>query len=193
MFLKRLFRIFVEGTLVFVPFVITVYVIYSVFQALDRFFGFSTPGIGFLLTLGIIFVLGLLSSFFFTQRVIQWFESLVVKLPIIKVLYVAVKDVLKAVMGQQKGFDKPVLVEIMEGSNFFCVGFLTSEEVTQFGLTGYVAVYFPQSYNIAGNLVLMPAHRVQFLNIEPKAAISFTISGGISLGDSLKKLDQREP
>ena len=48
------------------------------------------------------------------------------------------------------------------------------------GMDGYVAVYFPQSYNVAGNLIVCPADQVRRLDVESSDLMAFIVSGGVT-------------
>jgi len=61
------------------------------------------------------------------------------------------------------------------------VGFITQEELNEFGLQDYVAVYVPQSYAFAGNLYFVKKERVRVLSdISSSDAMKFAISGGVT-------------
>ena len=53
-----------------------------------------------------------------------------------------------------------------------------------FGRQVHVAVYFPQSYNFAGNLLVFPKDQVQALDAESSEVMAFIVSGGVSGGTS---------
>jgi uncharacterized membrane protein len=105
-------------------------------------------------------------------------------LPLVKLLYSAIKDMIEAFAGEKKSFDKPVIVTVMPGGTAKVVGFVTQEGLENFGLSDYVAVYLPQSYNFAGNVLLFPKESVKPLSIESSQAMAFIVSGGISKGSS---------
>lgn len=60
------------------------------------------------------------------------------------------------------------------------MGFVTRETVANLGLADYVAVYLPQSYNFAGNVLLFPKDAVQPLDINGSEAMTFIVSGGVA-------------
>ena len=65
--------------------------------------------------------------------------------------------------------------------NIQVVGFLTRESLEHLGLSDRVAVYLPQSYNFAGNLVVVPREQVTPLNVESGDIMAFILSGGITV------------
>jgi uncharacterized membrane protein len=101
--------------------------------------------------------------------------------PGIKFIYTTVKDFFEAFAGEKKKFNKPVLANI-DDNDVWRVGFLTQEDMHDFGLDEYVAVYIPMSYSIAGNVYLIPASRIKRIDtqITSGEAMKFAISGGVT-------------
>ncbi len=95
-------------------------------------------------------------------------------------LYNSIRDLVEAFAGEKKKFDKPVLVTLGPGCNAKVVGFMTRESLDNLGLKDHVAVYFPQSYNFAGNVLLFPKEEVKPLDIESSEAMTFIVSGGVA-------------
>ena len=60
------------------------------------------------------------------------------------------------------------------------VGFVTQESLGRLGLPGYAAVYFPQSYNFAGNLVVFPSSLLEPLDAASADVMAFIVSGGVT-------------
>ena len=85
--------------------------------------------------------------------------------------------------GNKRKFDKAVLVAI-EAPDIWRIGFVTQEELTEFGLNEYVAVYVPQSYAFAGHLYFVKKDRVRIVtDIGSADAMKFAISGGVTTID----------
>jgi len=62
------------------------------------------------------------------------------------------------------------------------VGFVTEESLGEWGLKDEVAVYLPQSYNFAGNMVVVPKERVTPIEAEGSEVLTFVLSGGVAGG-----------
>ena len=107
-------------------------------------------------------------------------EKLFTRTPFIKLVYTSIKDLIEAFMGEKKRFDQPVLVTLMPGSQTKAIGFVTRKNLEMFNLADHVAVYFPQSYNFAGNLLVFPRDQVQALSAESSEVMAFVVSGGVS-------------
>jgi len=60
------------------------------------------------------------------------------------------------------------------------VGFLTKESLDGLGIAGHVAVYLPQSYNFAGQLLVVPADRITPLDAPSAEVMAFVVSGGVT-------------
>jgi len=114
-------------------------------------------------------------------------EKVFTGLPLVKLLYSAAKDMIEAFAGDKKSFDKPVIATIAPGGAAKVVGFVTRDSLDNLGLEDHVAVYMPQSYNFAGNVLLFPKEAVTPLDIESSQAMAFVVSGGVSCGSFLRK------
>ena len=77
-------------------------------------------------------------------------------------------------------FNHPVTFQLSPGNDIRALGFITRESLSRLGLPGHVAVYLPQSYNVAGNLLLVPAERVEAVHAPTSEIVTFLVSGGIS-------------
>ena len=176
--MRLLVRYFFRGLLVFVPAVLTVAIVVFVFRKVDAWMGLPIPGVGFAATIAIIVVTGALASNFVTRRIFELVEALFRRLPFVKLLYSAIRDVTDAFVGERKGFDRPVTVTLDEANGIRVVGFLTRDSLAEVGLPELVAVYLPQSYNFAGMMVLVPRRLVTPLGVKGADAMAFVVSGG---------------
>lgn len=192
---RKLFQYFLQGLLVTAPLAITMYFIYWVVTGIDDLLPIFTTvvegrvkvqnfGLGFLIIIASICLIGYLSTFFIQSRIFNIFDHWLEKTPGIKFIYSTVKDFFEAFAGEKKKFNRPVLANI-DDNDVWRVGFLTSDDVSDLGLTEYVAVYVPMSYSIAGNVYLIPASRIKSLDshLTPTEAMKFAISGGVTKVD----------
>jgi uncharacterized membrane protein len=177
---KRLLNYFVQGLLLLAPLAITVFVCWQTFVTIDGWLGLPIRGAGFLVTIALVTVFGFLAGGFLTRRFVGLLEQIMQRLPLVRLLYSSTKDLLNAFVGDKRRFDKPVIVELMPGSNAQAFGFVTQESLDHLGLPGHLAVYFPQSYNFAGSLVVFPAAQVRRLSAESSAVMAFIVSGGVT-------------
>lgn len=178
--MKKLTKYFFEGLLFLVPVIATVYVLYIVFMKIDRIFRFEIPGIGFIITIITVTVIGFIASNFLTKGLVRVADNTLSRLPLIRMIYTSVKDLIGAFVGEKKSFNKPVLVALSPDSSVQVIGFVTRESLDFLGQTGKAAVYLPQSYNFAGNLIIVPKEQITPLQIESGTVMAFIVSGGIA-------------
>jgi uncharacterized membrane protein len=182
--MKRITKYFLRGLLIFVPIVVTISVIFWAFTGLDKIFrGFlriPIPGLGILATISVIFLIGFFASNFVGRKLFGLVEKVFTKVPLLKLLYGSIKDIVEAFAGEKKKFDKPVVVSLAGRDGPKVAGFITSESLEKFGLDDYAAVYLPQSYNFAGNVLIFKKDSIQSLDIDSAKAMSFIVSGGVS-------------
>ncbi|HXE57938.1 MAG TPA: DUF502 domain-containing protein [Gemmatimonadales bacterium] len=173
-------RYFLNGLLFVTPIALTFYVCWRLFRFIDGWLRLPVPGAGFLLTVVFITLVGFLASNLIARSAFAWLERLLTRLPFVRMLYTSIRDVLGAVVGEKRRFDKPVLVTLVPGSEAKALGFLTQDALDGLGIPGHVAVYLPQSYNFAGQTLIFPAERVQPLEANSGAVMAFIVSGGVT-------------
>jgi uncharacterized membrane protein len=183
---KRLANYFLNGLLFMVPIVVTLYVVYILFVKIDGLLkiplpGFGIiPGVGFLATILIITLTGFLVSNFLTKKLLLLFDRFMSRLPLVKLLYGSIKDLLNAFAGEKKSFNCPVLARLGSDSNAYVLGFVTCDSLEKFGLSEYISVYVPQSYNFAGQLLVFPRDQVRPLDTASSELMTFIVSGGVA-------------
>ena len=181
--MKKLTNYFLKGLLIFVPAVLTALAIFYVFTQLDgllgKFFKITIPGLGLVLTVVIITVVGFFASNFVGKRLFAFLDATFKKLPLVKLLYSALKDMTEAFAGEKKAFDKPAIVELTPNGPK-AIGFITQQSLEFLGMADHVSVYFPQSYNFAGSVLIFAADQVKPLDVDSSDAMAFIVSGGVS-------------
>jgi len=178
--MRRLINYFLRGLVLVAPLAITIYVCWIVFVRIDGWLGLTVPGLGFVITIALITLIGFLGSSLLTRGLVAIFDQTLGRLPFVRLLYTSTKDLLNAFVGEKRRFDKPVLVRVSSESEARLVGFVTQESLDRLGLPGYSAVYFPQSYNFAGNLVVFPSSQLQPLDAASADVMAFIVSGGVT-------------
>ena len=173
---------FFEGLFLVVPVAVTIYVVFLVFSFIDGWLNIPVPGIGFILTIGMLVLVGRLASNVFFRGALGSLEKVLTRTPFVKLVYTSLKDLIEAFMGEKKRFDQPVLVTLMPGGYAQAIGFVTRQNLDLLGLEDRVAVYFPQSYNFAGNLLVVPRSQIRPLHADSADIMTFIVSGGVSGG-----------
>lgn len=178
MALKRLIRYFLRGCLVTAPLGATIYIVWVILSTIDRIVPFPIPGLGLLATVALITIIGLFTSNVVGRSVLDLTEGLLQRLPLVKLVYSSIKDLVSAFVGDKRRFDAPVAVRLTGEAKV--LGFVTRDGLSRIGMPDYVAVYFPQSYNFAGYLMLVPRSQVEPLDLPSADVMTFIVSGGVS-------------
>jgi len=190
---KKIFRAginyFFQGLLFIAPISITIWAILATFDFIngilqgyiDEWLGFTIPGLGLILLLIAITLIGLLGSTIFFRPIINYFDLLLARAPLVKIIYTAVKDLVSAFVGQKKRFNEPVLVRISRETDLEKIGFVTSRDLGILGQPNEkVAVYLPHSYAWSGNLFIVPVENIRPIKASPTEVMKFVISAGVT-------------
>ncbi len=176
--MKTLAKNFFQGLIVLVPIVGSIYVVWWILTTLDSLYPLPVPGLGIAVTVVLITLLGALTRNVVGRRVVELIEAAMKRLPLVSIIYTSIRDLLGAFVGDQRSFDKPVMVSVADGVRVF--GFITCDRFDDVRLAGHVAVYLPQSYNFAGNLMIVPSDRVESVDADSAQFMAFIVSGGVA-------------
>src|SRR6185312_4488333 len=180
-FPRILFRLFLQGVIILAPISLTIWTVVAVFNWIDNIlhntlhnlfpslvdidqFGLPRriPGLGFVVFISLALFVGYVSSSFIVSRAMEIADRVLERTPGIKLIYSTIKDFVEAFAGSKRKFDKAVLVSVL-ADDVWQVGFVTQEELQEFDLKEFVAVYVPQSYAFAGHLYFVKRDRVRML------------------------------
>ncbi len=187
--MKVLLKYFFQGLIYIVPISVTLYVIWKVFVMIDGLLPFNVPGLGLLLILIFITVIGVVAQHLISDKLLNIFEGYIRRAPLINVIYTAVKDLMQAFVGNKKSFSKPVLVRFMENSPVRRMGFITNNNFEKLDHScDLITVYIPHSYNISGNMFLVPARFVETLESNSGEVMKYAVSGGVTEIEELRIL-----
>ena len=186
----------ITGLLIWVPLVVTVWVLSFLVDTLDQsllllpvswqprsWIGFHIPGLGVLMTLAVVLATGVLAANIIGQRMVQYWEGLLARIPIFKSLYFSVKQVSDTLFSSSGlAFRKALLVQYpRQGS--WTIAFLTGQpggDVANHLKGDYVSVYVPTTPNpTSGFFLMMPVADVVELDISVDAALKYIISMGV--------------
>ncbi|MBK8495502.1 MAG: DUF502 domain-containing protein [Ferruginibacter sp.] len=189
---KKLLQYFLQGLLILGPVTITAYFIYWAVTGIDSMIPIFTYtdaqgqvrvqnyGIGFVVIIAVLIIIGYFSSFFITSRFLSFFNNLLEKTPGIKHIYGPTRDFFEAFAGDNKKFTRHVLANI-DDNDVWRFGFITREDMHEFGFQDYVTVYIPMAYSVAGNVYVIPRNRVKLIeNISASQTMKFAVSGGVT-------------
>jgi len=191
---KGLTRTFLTGLAAILPIVITLALLWWLGTTAEELLGgllrailpepLYFPGLGLLVTLGVIFGIGVLLRAYVVQWLFAWVEDLMEHIPVVKTIHGVVRDMMSLVSGDlEKQFGDAVLVTL-PGTDYRLVGFVTREDFAglpdELGSEGTIAVYLPMSYQIGGYTLMLPRKQVEPLNLSLEDAMRYTLTAGVS-------------
>lgn len=178
--MKRFIRYFLRGLVVTTPVALTLWVCWWVVSKVDSLVDVGVPGVGIVVTVLGITLVGALASNLLTRGVVGLVDRLLARLPFVRLLYSSTKDLLNAFVGEQRRFNRPVRAQLDQAGKVWTLGFVTAEGAERLGMPGFVAVYLPQAYNFAGNLIIVPSDQVSSIEGDGAEIMAFIVSGGVS-------------
>jgi len=197
-------RYLVAGLLIWVPLLITVWVLNLLVGTLDRsllllpqswqpksWLGFNIPGLGVLLTAVVVLLTGMLAANIIGQRLVQLWEALLNHIPVVKSVYSSVKQVSDTLFSSTgQAFRKALLVQYPRNGSW-TIAFLTGEpggDVVNYLKGDYVSVYVPTTPNpTSGFFLMMPRADVVELDMSVDDALKYIISMGVVPPESRKR------
>ena len=189
-------RYFITGLLIWVPLVITGWVLSMIISTLDQslrlmpaslhpenLVGFAIPGAGAVLTLAMILFTGLLAANFIGQKLVVWWEMLLARIPVVNSVYNSVKQVSDTIFSPNgNAFRKAVLVNFPHQDSW-TIAFLTGQpggDVVNHLVGEHLSVYVPTTPNpTSGFFLMMPASKVIALDMTVDEALKYIISMGV--------------
>jgi uncharacterized membrane protein len=188
-------RYLVAGVLVWLPILVTIWVVSFMLRIMDRtllllpptyrpeaLVGFSLPGVGALFALIVLLLTGLLVTNLIGRRLVVWGEDLLNRIPLVRTVYGGVKSFAESVFSQSNSFRKVVMVEYPR-AGAWSIGFLTAEDVPEISDKmgePHVAVYISAALNAtAGYLVVVPRRQVVELDMSVDEAMKMIITCGV--------------
>lgn len=191
--LARLAGTFFTGLLAVLPILVTLALVMWLIRSAEAVLGgvlgillptgLYLPGMGLLLAIGLIFLVGLGLQGVVFRQVLSWFETAVNRIPLVKTVYGAVRD-LTGLMSNKNGRRlNQVVMVALPNVPIRLVGFITTEAPGKLGLPAAVdevVVYLPFSYQIGGYTLLLPKSYLTPLDMSFEEAMRFVITAGLS-------------
>lgn len=209
---QKLRTYFITGLLVLVPLAITLWVLHAVISTMDQsllllpqkwqpesLFGFKTLGLGTVLTVLIIFITGLLTKNFVGNSIVEAWELLLKRIPIVSSIYSSVKQVSDTLFSSSgNAFSKAVLLQYPR-QGMWTIAFLTgtpSQELAQHLLGEHISVYVPTTPNpTSGFFLIVPKADVIELDMSVDTALKYVVSMGVVSPETIRKeslIDQNQ-
>ncbi len=196
--MKKIVSYFFRGLIFIAPLGITIYALYLLFNLVDgilqkyiqQYLDITIPGLGILVILIFITLLGFVGQTIIARPFKLFVERIIRQAPLVKVIYTSIKDLLSAFVGEERKFDKPVLVLVNPVTHLEKMGFMTQKDLSHLDILDKVSVYFPHSYNFSGEMFIVPRENVRPLDVPAADAMKFIVSGGIT---TLSKTELKKP
>ena len=185
---RKLRRQFLTGILTVVPLSVTIVVLVWIFNQIESIpglqaviktiFGHPVPGAGFGVMIVVIYLVGVIASNVLGKRLINYGESLVARVPLVRPLYTGVKQLIDSFSTPDKtGFIQTVLVEFPR-KDIWTIGFITKESPAQSGET-QLNIFVPTSPNpMSGFLQIVGEGEVIRTDISVENALRMVVSAG---------------
>jgi uncharacterized membrane protein len=189
-------RYLITGLLVLVPLAITIWVLTTLIGIMDRSLlllpaswrpearlGYNIPGLGAVLTVLIVLVTGMIATNFFGRRILQFWEALLARVPVVKSIYYSVKQVSDTLFSDSgQAFRKALLVQYPR-AGCWTIAFQTGHPggtVARHLPGEHVSVYVPTTPNpTSGFFLMMPISEVIELDMSVDEALKYIISMGV--------------
>ncbi|MDG2229340.1 MAG: DUF502 domain-containing protein [Gammaproteobacteria bacterium] len=208
--MKRIRRIIVAGLLVWLPLGVTIFIIRLLLDLLGQTYkiipeflrpesilGFSIPGFEILLALVIIFATGLIAANFIGKSLVDWWESLLDKIPLVRNIYSPLKKFSELILSDQtQSFSKVLLIEYPR-KGLYSLCFQTSKnlgEIEKKSGRDVVCVFVPTTPNPTSGLILMvPEEDVIELDMSVEDGLKMIISLGVVVpGERLDEIQRKD-
>ena len=189
-------KYFITGLLIWIPLVITIWVLKLVVDTLDQsllllpeqwrtesFLGVHIPGLGVILTLVIVFATGVFATNFFGAQLVRLWHGILHRIPVVNSIYSSVKQISDTLFSSSgQAFRKALLVQ-WPREGMWTIGFLTGTpggDVVNHLPGDFVSVYVPTTPNPTGGYFVMVARKdVIELDMTVDAALKYIISMGV--------------
>lgn len=182
---------FLSGVLVVVPIILTYIVLRFLFETVDgilqplllKIFGYSIYGMGVLTTFLLIILAGILTRNFIGARLYQLGDRILVRMPLIRPIYSAAKQLLEAVaMPSMKSFKEVAMVEYPRKGTF-ALGFVSNrvQSNVEGSVGNYVSIFIPSTPTpVSGMVIVVPENEVYTVNMSIEDGVKFLVSGGVA-------------
>ena len=205
----RLRNYFFAGVLVTMPIAVTFYLTWLFINFVDNkvtrlipeaynpesYLPFALPGLGLLIVFTFLTLIGALTAGFMGRLFVRTSERLLARMPVIRSVYGAIKQILETVLAQQsRAFREAVLVEYPR-RGIWAVGFITGVtegEVQNITDRKTINVFLPTTPNpTSGFLLFVPEEDMIRLSMSVEEAIKMVISGGLVTPPDRRPVEQR--
>jgi uncharacterized membrane protein len=183
-------RYFLTGLAVILPAAVSAFILWKLFVALDSilgrfvsvYYGRHVPGVGFVALVVLILGIGAIASNIIGRRLIEVFEGLLERIPVVRWIYMTIKQLFSAILEERStSFRKVVLIPFPHPGTW-SMAFLTAESAGRLDETvgrELVSVFLPTTPNpTSGYFILVPKEDVRELPMTVNEGLRYIISAG---------------
>jgi len=207
--LRRLLRYLIKGFVVVLPILGTLAIGLWLFEVFESILGAPLKwglgtggpeaegpwrtlhyytGMGTLLSLVILFFVGMFIDVWWVKVVWNWMEGLLDRVPLVKSIYGSFRNLIGFFSSKPHKSASQVVIVKLGGSGAEAMGLVTREDFTDlpdgFGGEGVVAVYLPFSYSMSGLTILVRRTDVRRLDMTVEDAMRFAITAGMAVKET---------
>lgn len=184
-------RTFLRGLLTVAPIAITIAILVWLYNTIEDFIGglyiqyigeqYYFPGLGLIISLILIFLIGILINNWLIRKMYRGLESLLEKLPFVKTLYRSIVDLMSFFRSNNKMNQSRVVMVTFQNTKL--MGLISRENFDDLpkgiGEEGEIAVYLPMSYQIGGYTIIVPKSMVHPIDMGIDEGLRFTATAGM--------------
>lgn len=194
--MKKFISYFLQGLLYITPIGVTIYILWwgvkffsGIFRNFAAEYDVYLKWIALIVIVLLVTLVGFLGPKIIKWPVVSKVQGVMNTTPIVRLIYSSVKDLLNAFVGKNKKFGSPVCVQLYDNQGIERIGFITQNDLSTLGMTDRVAVYFPYSYGIMGEVLIVESARVKPLEADSADVMKFIVTGGVT---TVEKRDDDE-
>lgn len=192
-FMWRLWNTFLKGLAAVLPVTLTLYLVYWLGVTAEDFLGRGLklllpagvyrPGMGLVVGFLVVLIVGTMINAYIVRRAIRFGETLLARIPLVKTIFGALKDLTRFLpaSGERRDLQRVVLWRFGTAR---VIGFVTSESVHEALRKecggDVVPVYFPMSYQIGGYTLYLPHSELEPSDLTVEEALRLVLIGGVS-------------
>lgn len=199
---KALKKYLITGLLVWLPVAVTIWIINYIVTATDKlvtlmppqwqpqnYLGFNIPGLGVVIAVVVLFITGLFAANMLGRKIIEGWDSLLGRIPVVKSIYSSVKKVSESLLSDNgRSFKTPVLVPFPQ-PDIWTIGFVSGSiprSVADKLPENRIPVYVPTTPNPTGGYYIMVRESdIRELDMSVDDALKYVISLGMVMPDEL--------
>jgi len=184
---------FIAGVVVLIPIGITIYLVFFVIEVSsillpkelnpNHYLVFDIPGVEIFITLLLITFIGWLSLSFLGKKLLELFNNILKKIPILRTIYSAIGQMTESFTQKKSTKNNVVLIEYPRKGSW-AVGFATKKntgEITDKTKRNLINVFVPTTPNpTSGFLLMFPEEDIIYLDMTFEEASKFIVSAGTS-------------